>query len=104
MLLDGHNIRLLHLKWLRGQIGLVNQEPALFATSIKENILYGKEGGTDAEVEEASKSANAHSFIAQLPDLYHTQVILYSINKRENKHQSRFPGLIRLKTTQAAHL
>lgn len=74
MLLDGTNIKSLNLKWLRGQIGLVNQEPALFATSIKENILYGKPGASDKEIEEACKSANAHTFISQFPGGYNTQV------------------------------
>ena len=74
VLLDGTNIRSLNRKWLRSQIGLVNQEPALFATSIRENILYGKAEASDKEIEEASKSANAHAFISQLPQGYHTQV------------------------------
>lgn len=75
VLLDGHNVKSLELKWLRSQIGLVNQEPALFATSIKENILYGKDNGTNADIEDACKAANAHAFIVQLPDRYDTQVI-----------------------------
>jgi ATP-binding cassette subfamily B (MDR/TAP) protein 1 len=74
VLLDGTNIRSLNRKWLRSQIGLVNQEPALFATSIRENILYGKADASDKEIEEASKSANAHAFISQLPQGYDTQV------------------------------
>ncbi|KAE8021225.1 hypothetical protein FH972_007133 [Carpinus fangiana] len=40
----------LDLKWLRQQIGLVNQDPALFATSIRENILYGKDDATVEEI------------------------------------------------------
>lgn len=52
----------------------MNQEPALFATSILENILYGKDGATMQEIEEAAKAANAHSFIDTLPNRYDTQV------------------------------
>jgi ATP-binding cassette subfamily B (MDR/TAP) protein 1 len=63
------------LKWLRRQIGLVNQEPVLFATTILENIMYGKDDATQEEVEEAAKAANAHSYINQLPRRYQTQVI-----------------------------
>ncbi|KAG0587384.1 hypothetical protein KC19_2G160800 [Ceratodon purpureus] len=74
VLLDGTNIRTLNMKWLRSQIGLVNQEPALFATTIRENILYGKADASDTEIEEACKSANAHTFISALPQGYHTQV------------------------------
>ncbi|KAL2641262.1 hypothetical protein R1flu_008849 [Riccia fluitans] len=74
ILLDGADIQSLQLKWLRDQLGLVNQEPALFATSILNNIMYGKEGATMQEVEEAAKAANAHSFISALPNGYETQV------------------------------
>nr|CAD40903.1 OSJNBa0036B21.21 [Oryza sativa Japonica Group]CBW45777.1 ORW1943Ba0077G13.5 [Oryza rufipogon] len=74
VLLDNVDIKTLQLKWLRDQIGLVNQEPALFATTILENILYGKPDATMAEVEAAATSANAHSFIALLPNGYNTQV------------------------------
>ncbi|KAL2641264.1 hypothetical protein R1flu_008851 [Riccia fluitans] len=74
ILLDGTDIQSLQLKWLREQIGLVNQEPALFATTILNNILYGKDEATMLEVEEAAKAANAHSFISTFPDGYETQV------------------------------
>ncbi|KAK3156227.1 hypothetical protein QOZ80_2AG0104490 [Eleusine coracana subsp. coracana] len=72
--LDGVDIRWLRLKWLRAQMGLVSQEPALFATSIRKNILFGKEGATQEEVVAAAKAANAHNFISQLPQGYDTQV------------------------------
>jgi ABC-type multidrug transport system fused ATPase/permease subunit len=52
----------------------VSQEPALFATTIKENILLGREDATQVEIEEAARVANAHSFIIKLPDGYDTQV------------------------------
>jgi len=61
-------------------MGLVNQEPALFATSIVENILYGKEFPDMDQVTKAAKAANAHSFIQSLPDGYNTQVrIMYGL-------------------------
>ncbi|KAJ9683659.1 hypothetical protein PVL29_019296 [Vitis rotundifolia] len=74
VLLDNVDIKTLQLRWLRDQIGLVNQEPALFATTILENILYGKPDATPAEVEAAASAANAHSFITLLPNGYNTQV------------------------------
>ncbi|KAH7660063.1 Xenobiotic-transporting ATPase protein [Dioscorea alata] len=74
VLLDGVNIKRLKLKWLRSQMGLVSQEPALFATSIKENILFGKEDASMDEVVAAAKASNAHNFISQLPQGYDTQV------------------------------
>lgn len=52
----------------------MQQEPALFATTIYDNILYGREGATEAEVVEAAKLANAHSYISALPEGYSTKV------------------------------
>ncbi|XP_021823860.1 ABC transporter B family member 15-like [Prunus avium] len=72
--LDGIAIDKLQLKWLRSQMASVSQEPSLFSTSIKENILFGKEDGTIEEVIEAAKASNAHNFISQLPQGYDTQV------------------------------
>lgn len=74
ILLDGTNIKELDLKWMRRQIGLVNQEPALFATSIRENILYGKDEATLDEITSAAKLSEAISFINNLPDRFETQV------------------------------
>lgn len=73
-ILTGKDIRKINLKSLRRHIGLVQQEPALFATTIHENILYGKEGASDSEVMEAAKLANAHNFISALPEGYSTKV------------------------------
>nr|AEQ19307.1 p-glycoprotein [Brachionus orientalis]AEQ19309.1 p-glycoprotein [Brachionus orientalis] len=72
--LDGNDLRSLNVKWLRSQIGVVNQEPILFSTTIKENIRFGKENVTDEEIIEAAKNANAHDFIMTLPDKYDTKV------------------------------
>merc|ERR1711871_28937 len=61
-------------QWLRGQIGLVSQEPILFACSIEENIVYGSENANRSQVERAAKMANAHDFILRIPDGYKAQV------------------------------
>ncbi|XP_024983621.1 ABC transporter B family member 1 [Cynara cardunculus var. scolymus] len=74
VMLDGHDIKGLKLRWLRQHIGLVSQEPALFATTIKENILLGRPDASMVEIEEAARVSNAHSFIIKLPDAYDTQV------------------------------
>ncbi|GFZ17130.1 P-glycoprotein 2 [Actinidia rufa] len=74
VMIDRKDIKKLKLKSLRMHIGLVQQEPALFATSIFENILYGKEGASEGEVIEAAKLANAHNFISALPEGYSTKV------------------------------
>ncbi|XP_024526524.1 ABC transporter B family member 19 [Selaginella moellendorffii] len=72
--LDGRNIAHLQLKWLRKNIGVVAQEPVLFATSIKENIRLGKIDATDEEIEAAATASNAIGFIMQLPERFETQV------------------------------
>lgn len=72
--MDGHDLRSLQVKWLRGQMGMVGQEPVLFATSILENVLMGKENATKKEAISACIAANAHSFISGLPQGYGTQV------------------------------
>ncbi|KAG2316338.1 hypothetical protein Bca52824_019460 [Brassica carinata] len=74
ILLDGVAINNFQVNWLRLQMGLVSQEPALFATSIEENILFGKEDASMDEVVEAAKASNAHNFISQFPHGYKTQV------------------------------
>lgn len=77
VLVDGTEIRNLQLGWLRSQMGLVSQEAILFATSIKENIMFGKERASMEEIVEAAKAANAHDFITQLPNGYNTQVKVF---------------------------
>ena len=72
--LDGRDLKVLNLVWLRQQIGLVSQEPTLFSGTIADNIAYGKPGCTREEVQEAAKSANAHDFITSFPDGYDTDV------------------------------
>ncbi|XP_030301088.1 ATP-binding cassette sub-family B member 5 [Calypte anna] len=72
--LDGRDIRTLNVKWLRENIGIVSQEPVLFATTIAENIRYGREDISDAEIEQAAKEANAYDFISRLPDKFNTMV------------------------------
>ncbi|XP_069068459.1 ATP-dependent translocase ABCB1-like [Pleurodeles waltl] len=72
--LDGQDLRTLNVKWLREKIGVVSQEPILFGTTIAENIRYGREDVTDAEIQQAAKEANAYDFIANLPEKFNTMV------------------------------
>ncbi|KAF0761221.1 ATP-binding cassette sub-family B member 8, mitochondrial [Aphis craccivora] len=75
IIIDGVDIKKLDQTWLRKRvIGLINQEPVLFAMSILENIRYGKPEATDIEVIEAAKIANADSFITSFPNGYNTIV------------------------------
>ena len=72
--LDGNDLRSLNVKWLRDQIGLVSQEPTLFARSIRENIAYGRPQAMDEEIIAAAKTANCHDFIVSFPQGYDTNV------------------------------
>jgi ATP-binding cassette subfamily B protein/subfamily B ATP-binding cassette protein MsbA len=72
--LDGHDIRDLKLKSLRQQISLVLQDVFLFNGNIRDNILFGRPEATEEEMLEASRIANAHEFIARMPEGYDTAI------------------------------
>ena len=74
VLFDGKDFRELNQQWLCRNIGVVSQEPVLFATTIAENTRYGRVGMTREEIEAAAKAANVHNFIMSLPDKYETLV------------------------------
>jgi len=67
--IDGVDIRKLNVNWLRNRIGVVSQEPVLFAKTIAENIRYGRDGVTQEEIEKAAFDANAYDFISELPNV-----------------------------------
>jgi subfamily B ATP-binding cassette protein MsbA len=72
--LDGYDLRSVTVASLRALIGIVTQETFLFHDSIEYNIAYGKPGATQAEIERAARQAQAHDFIAALPEGYATSV------------------------------
>jgi len=74
VLIDGVDVREYQLQGLRAQIGFVLQDTVLFRGTVRENIAYGRPAATDAEIVEAAKLANAHEFIARLPDGYDAQL------------------------------
>lgn len=74
ILIDGKDIREYNLRRLRTQIGLVQQEPLLFSSSIRDNICYGNDAASETEIVEVSVEANIHEFISNLPDGYDTTV------------------------------
>jgi ATP-binding cassette subfamily B (MDR/TAP) protein 1 len=69
VLIDNINLKEFQLKWIRGKIGLVSQEPVLFGASIKDNIAYGNDGATIEEIRAAAELANATKFIDKLPQV-----------------------------------
>ncbi|MBI4727261.1 ABC transporter ATP-binding protein [candidate division TA06 bacterium] len=70
--IDGRDIKELESKSLRRLLGMVGQETILFHDTVFSNIAYGRPGASQAQVEEAARAANAHQFIAEMPDGYQT--------------------------------
>jgi subfamily B ATP-binding cassette protein MsbA len=67
---DGNDVREVRLEELRRAIGIVPQEPMLFAGSVRENLLYGNAEASEVEMIEAARAAHAHDFISGLPKGY----------------------------------
>jgi ATP-binding cassette subfamily B protein len=72
--IDGHDLRDLTMSSLRGNVGVVLDEPFLFSISIRDNIAYGRPDATIEEIEAAARAANADEFIVRLPEGYETIV------------------------------
>jgi ATP-binding cassette subfamily B protein len=72
--IDGHNIGDVSLESLRRQISIVSQEAFLFNGTVRENILYGKQSASEAELFTAAQAANCHEFISRLPEGYDSRV------------------------------
>lgn len=72
--LDGYDLKTVTKASLRAQIGMVLQDTLLFSSSIRENIAYGREGATEAEIIEAAKKAQAYDFIMAQPQGFETPV------------------------------
>ncbi len=74
ILLDGKDLRDVQVRSLRESIGMVLQDPFLFAGTIRENIAYGRHAASEVDIVQAAKAANAHEFIMNLPDGYDSEV------------------------------
>jgi ABC transporter fused permease/ATP-binding protein len=74
VLVEGVDVRELSLAELRRSLAIVAQEPVLFSGTIRDNIAYGREGATHAEIEAAARDAYAHDFITGFPDGYDTMI------------------------------
>ncbi|MBN2736660.1 MAG: ABC transporter ATP-binding protein [Spirochaetales bacterium] len=85
--IDGVNIKDMDLDYLRNQMGIVLQEPFFFATTIMENLKYGRPAASDEEVFEAAKLAEAHNFIRRLPEGYNTQLSERGMNLSQGERQ-----------------
>jgi ABC-type multidrug transport system fused ATPase/permease subunit len=72
--IDGVDVRDLKLASLRGEIGVISQDPFLFSATVRENIAFGVAAATDEEVEHAARLAQAHEFVERLPNGYDTVI------------------------------
>jgi ATP-binding cassette subfamily B (MDR/TAP) protein 1 len=72
--IDGHDIKKIDLEWYRDNVGYVGQEPVLFATTIRENLLFGKKDATEEQMWDALEKANAKKFIMSLEKKLDTYV------------------------------
>ncbi len=75
VLIDGHDVRDVSMRSLRAQMGIVLQDPVIFAGTVKQNIAYGKPQATQEEVETAAKAVGVHDLILRLEDGYDTRVL-----------------------------
>ncbi|KAF5197656.1 Abc transporter b family protein [Thalictrum thalictroides] len=87
VLLDGRDLKLFNLRWLRNHLGLIQQEPIIFSTTIRENIIYARHNATEAEMKEAARIANAHHFISSLPHGYDTHVGMRGVDLTPGQKQ-----------------
>ncbi|KAG6670022.1 ABC transporter B family member 20 [Carya illinoinensis] len=87
VLLDGRDLKLYNLRWLRNHLGLVQQEPIIFSTTIRENIIYARHNASEAEMKEAARIANAHHFISSLPYGYDTHVGMRGVDLTPGQKQ-----------------
>src|SRR5215211_6635865 len=74
VLVDGHDLRDVQARSLRGQMGIVPQEAFLFSGTIRDNLAFGRDGATQEEIEAAARAVGAHDFIAALEHGYDTEV------------------------------
>ncbi|KAI5424048.1 hypothetical protein KIW84_030312 [Lathyrus oleraceus] len=87
VLLDGRDLKLYNLRWLRSHPGLIQQEPIIFSTTIRENIIYARHNASEAEMKEAARIANAHHFISSLPHGYDTHVGMRGVDLTPGQKQ-----------------
>ncbi|KAL7253089.1 hypothetical protein ACSBR1_007580 [Camellia fascicularis] len=87
VLLDGRDLKLFNLRWLRSHMGLVQQEPIIFSTTIRENIVYARHNASESEMKEAARIANAHHFISSLPHGYDTHVGMRGVDLTPGQKQ-----------------
>ncbi len=95
--IDGKDVRDYTLKSLRRNIGIVQQDVYLFVGTVMENIRYGRPDATEEEIIAAAKLANAHDFIMELPNGYHTDIGQHGVKLSGGQKQRLFIARVFLK-------
>jgi len=85
--IDGLDVREVTQRSLRRQTGLVPQDPFLFSGTIADNIRFGRPDASNQDIEQAAALANAHDFIAALPDGYQTKILEGGVNLSVGQRQ-----------------
>ena len=92
ILLDDQDISTVMLDSLRGQMGLMMQEPFLFSGTIMDNIRYGRLDASDEECIAAAKAVRAHEFIMNQPEGYATEIKEHGTGVSAGEHQRSLPA------------
>ena len=87
MTIDGVDVREVTQASLRRQTGLVPQDPFLFTGTLADNIRFGRPDASQEDMEQAARLANAHGFIAALPDGYDTRILEGGVNLSVGQRQ-----------------
>ncbi|KAG2326387.1 hypothetical protein Bca52824_009115 [Brassica carinata] len=85
--LDGRDLKSYNVRWLRSHMGLIQQEPIIFSTTIRENIIYARHNASEAEMKEAARIANAHHFISSLAHGYDTHIGMRGVELTQGQKQ-----------------
>ena len=98
--IDGIDIRDMKLNGLRNHVGIVQQDVYLFAGTVMDNIRYGRPDASDEDVVRAAKRANAHEFIMNLPEEYHTDIGQRGVKRSGGQKQRLSIARVFLKNPQ----
>nr|XP_016438302.1 PREDICTED: ABC transporter B family member 20-like [Nicotiana tabacum] len=99
VLLDGRDLKSYNLRWLRNHLGVVQQEPVIFSTTIGENVIYARNNASEAEMKEGARIADARHFISSLPHGYDAHIGMRGVDLTPGQKQRIAIARVVLKTS-----